>query len=195
MLKLLSPVLLALSAFVLSAPVAVAQTPLPKSAPNATTDPALAPGASVDGEQESATERAQQLRTTAGRVYQEARGQLKRMQQLLQRQQELLNEAQETELSLAIETIEKDLQAMRDLYEFGQDRLRSLKRDLAVDDNSKREIEDPLAYPEIRQLGVVRDQLEQLFLGSKKFLASLQEAPETTVTRLNDENDEDGEDN
>lgn len=123
------------------------------------------------------------LRLTARRLHARSKAEVTAMRRLIQRHQKLLSDARESELVVAIDAIRKDLQSARDLLSFAQSRLGELRRDLALDEQPERVVADPLEYPQVRELQVLRDQIERLYLSGKRFLANLRRPTETRIER------------
>lgn len=110
-----------------------------------------------------------------------SQGDVEALRKLVDAQARLLREAEEADLVVAADAIAKDLRAIRALLVFAEERLASLKIDLAPDPNNPRPMPDPLVLPQVRELKLLRDQGERIHLSGKRFLEQMRRPTGTRV--------------
>lgn len=125
------------------------------------------------------------LEMTAAKLYEESERQVTRMQKILEAHRKLLDEATKTGLVVAIEAIDKDVKAVTELLSLAANLLAELQQQLALSDpeNANLKIKDPFQYPQVKELRILGDQIENLYRADKKFLESMQKPTELKVTR------------
>ncbi len=114
-------------------------------------------------------------------AWQRSEGDVESLRKLIGAQARLLAESRKSDLVVATEALGKDLAALRELVVFAEDRLASLKVDLAPDPANPRPLPDPLALPQVREIKLLRDQGERIYLSGKRFLEQMQRPTGTTV--------------
>lgn len=127
------------------------------------------------------------LQLTSAQLYADAKAIFEAMTQTLESHRGLLERAQKSNLIVAVDAIRKDYTASRELLSFARELLLDLRRDLALDQadaSGDVPVEDPLVYPQLRELGILADQVEQLLKSGERFLALLEKPTETRVERL-----------
>lgn len=110
-----------------------------------------------------------------------SQGDVEALRKLVDAQARLLREAEEADLVVAADAIAKDLRAIRELLVFAEERLASLKIDLAPDPENPRPMPDPLVLPQVRELKLLRDQGERIYLSGKRFLEQMRRPTGTRV--------------
>ena len=114
-------------------------------------------------------------------AWQRSENDVESLRKLIVTQARLLEESRKAELVVATEALTKDLAALRELLVFAEERLASLKVDLAPDPANPRPLPDPLALPQVREIKLLRDQGERLYLSGKRFLEQMQRPTGTTI--------------
>lgn len=121
---------------------------------------------------------------TVQMAWERSQADVERMRRVIASQQRLLAEARASGLVVAEDAVSRDLRALQELLSFAEDRLRSLQQDLAIGKQPSRPVADPLSYPQIRELSLLRDQSERIFLSSRRFVEQLQKPTGTRVELL-----------
>lgn len=128
---------------------------------------------------------ASSLEMTASKLYEEADRQVKRMQKMLEAHRKLLDDANKTGLVVAMQAIDKDVQAVEELLALATSLLADLHQQLALNDskNANLKIKDPFQYSQVKEIRILGDQAESLYRADKKFLENMQKPTELKVTR------------
>jgi hypothetical protein len=114
-------------------------------------------------------------------AWQRSESDVESLRKLIVTQARLLEESRKSELVVATEALTKDLAALRELLVFAEERLASLKVDLAPDPANPRPLPDPLALSQVREIKLLRDQGERIYLSGKRFLEQMQRPTGTTI--------------
>lgn len=129
-----------------------------------------------------------ELKLTGSRLWESSSAEVARMRKALAAHRRLLQRAEKTGLVVAIDAVRKDVEAARELLSLAESLLQELRVSLALDQEGAAStvIDDPLSYPQFREIRVLSDQVEQLYRSDRSFLERLQRPTETKVERLAD---------
>lgn len=115
-------------------------------------------------------------------AWERSQGDVEALRKLVVAHERLLAESEQLQLVVAVEAMRKDLAALRELIVFAEDRLASLRIDLAPDPANPRPLPEPLALPQVREIKLLRDQGERIYMSGKRFLEQMQRPTETKIT-------------
>lgn len=114
-------------------------------------------------------------------AWQRSESDVEALRKLIVAQTRLLEESRAADLIVVTEALNKDLAALRELVVYAEERLASLKVDLAPDPAHLHPLPDPLALPQVREIKLLRDQGERIYLSGKRFLEQMQRPTGTTI--------------
>ena len=136
----------------------------------------------------SSRARSSSLVMTAGRLYRDSSAQVKKIQKIIAAHKKLLHQAESSGLIVAIDAIRKDISANQELLSLGRDLLADLQTDLALKDAeaSAVAVDDPLQYTQVKQIRILRDQAQRLYVSDKRFLKKMQGTTQESVKRLDE---------